>query len=143
MRSLLSALFALLLCGAALAQNGTGYPTGAIPVTTSATGTTAITAATLAGKSGMTTFICGFSILANGTANTGNAMVIGTVTGTMNFTQGTPASPSIGAIQQTFSPCIPASAISTNITIRSAAPGNSGIISVTGWGFLLPGQFPF
>ena len=113
------------------------YPVGATPETASATGTTAATTATLAAASNVTTYICGFSIRANATAAvTGNATVTGTITGTLNFTQWTaPLASGIGLVEETFEPCVPASATNTTIAVVSAAPGSGGVVSVTAWGY--------
>ena len=115
-----------------------GYPANSTPITASATGTTAATTATLAGVAGKTTYLCGFSILANATAAaTGNATVTGTITGTLNFTQWTaPLASGIGVVQPNImGPCIPAIAVNTGIAVISAAPGSGGTVSVTAWGF--------
>lgn len=115
------------------------YPTGAVPITASATGTTAATAATLTNVASHTTYICGFSIRANATAAaTADSTVAGTISGTMHYTQWTaPAASGIGVTEQIFPNCIPASAASTSIVVTSAAPGAGGVISVTAWGFSL------
>lgn len=115
------------------------YPTGAIPLTASATGTTAATTATLAGTSGKTTYVCGFSIRANATAAaTGNATVTGTITGTLNYTQWTaPLASGLGINEQVFTPCVPASTTNTGIAVISAAPGSGGVVSSTAWGYQL------
>lgn len=115
------------------------YPTGAVAITASATGTTAATTATLAGTGSKTTYIAGFSIRANATAAaTANATVTGTITGTLNFTQWTaPLASNIGVVEQYFYPPIPASATNTGIAVVSAAPGSGGVVSVTAWGFQL------
>ncbi len=113
------------------------YPNTAVPITASATGTTAATTATLTNVTGHTTYICGFSIRANATAAaTGNATITGTITGTLNFTQWTaPLASGLGITENTFTPCVPASAVSTSIAVISAAPGTGGVVSVTAWGF--------
>ena len=113
------------------------YPVGATPETASTTGTTAATTATLAAASNVTTYICGFSIRANATAAaTGNATVTGTITGTLNFTQWTaPLASGIGLVEETFEPCVPASATNTTIAVVSAAPGSGGTVSVSAWGY--------
>jgi hypothetical protein len=110
---------------------------GGIPETASATGTTAATTATLATAAATTTYICGFSIRANATAAaTGNATVTGTITGTLNFTQWTaPLASGLGVTEETFTPCIPASAVNTSIAVVSAAPGTGGVVSVSAWGY--------
>lgn len=113
------------------------FPSGAVAETASATGTTAATAATLATAAGKTTFICGFSIRANAAAAaTGNSTVAGTISGTLNFTQWTaPNASGIGITEMIFQPCVPASATNTSIVVTSAAPGASGVVSVTAWGY--------
>ncbi len=115
------------------------YPTGAVPITISATGSTGSTAATLAAGSTTTTYICGFAIRSNATAAaTGNATVAGTITGTMNFTHWTaPLASGIGTTEEVFSPCVPASAVNTTIVVTGPAPGSGGTISVSAWGYRL------
>lgn len=115
------------------------YPSGAVPITASATGTTAATTATLAASASIKTYICGFSIRANATAAaTANSTVTGTITGTMNYTQWTaPLASGIGLTEQIFSPCIPSSAINTGVAVISAAPGSGGVVSVSAWGYQL------
>lgn len=119
--------------------NAQSTPPRAIPITASATGTTAATTATLPAATSQTTYLCGFAIRVNATAAaTGNATVTGTITGTMNFTQWTaPAASGIGLVNHTFNPCIPSSAINTGIAVISAAPGTGGVVSVTAWGYQL------
>jgi hypothetical protein len=127
-------LLALLLATPVHAQ--IMYPPRAIPVVASATGTVAVTTATLPASANMITNICGFSIRSTATAAvTGNATVTGT--GTMNFTQAIPASPQLGSVDYSFIPCIPGTAINTAIAVNSIAPGSGGIVSVTAWGFQL------
>lgn len=115
----------------------TTYPATAVPLTATATGTTGATTATLTNVSGHTTYICGFSIRANAAAAaTGNATVTGTITATINFTQWTaPNASGLGVTEEVFSPCVPASAVSTSIAVISAAPGTSGVVSVSAWGY--------
>lgn len=106
-------------------------------VTASATGTTLATTATIAAVANVTNYICGFSIRANATAAaTGTATITGVITATMSFVQWTaPLASNIGIIENTFNPCIPASAANTAIAVISAAPGAGGTVSVTAWGF--------
>lgn len=115
------------------------YPTGAVPITASATGTTAATTATLAGTSGKTTYICGYSIRANATANTNvTDTITGVITGTLSSILWVPANTAgLGVDEQIFSPCIPASAANTAIAIVSGAPGTGGLVSAKGWGYQL------
>jgi hypothetical protein len=119
-----------------------GYPVGATPIAVSTTGTTAASV-TLPAVPGQTTYICGFSIRANATAAiTGNATVSGTLGGTLNFVQYTPATGgtiAMSPVEPTFGPyCLPATAANTVIVITSAGNGGGGGgISVTAWGFQL------
>lgn len=118
----------------------TEYPIGATPLTISTVGTTLATTATLAGAASKTTYLCGFSIRASAaSAATGNATVTGVITGTMNFTQWTaPAASGLGITEPNLGHhCIPASGTNQAIAVVSAAPGSSGVISVTAWGYQL------
>jgi hypothetical protein len=115
------------------------YPVGAVPITASATGTTAATTATLTNVTGHTTYICGYSIRANATANTNvTDTVTGVITATMSSILWVPANTAgLGVDEQIFSPCIPASAVSTSIAVVSGAPGTGGLVSVKAWGYSL------
>lgn len=115
------------------------YPYAAVPITASATGTTAATTATLAGTASKTTYICGFSIGADATAfAVGTATVTGTVTGTLSFRQAAGAAASqTSQTSQTFSPCVPASATNTGIAVNSIAAGSGGNTTVFAWGYQL------
>lgn len=124
--------------GVTVTQSGQ-YPVGATPITASNTGTTGATTATLAGTSGKTTYICGYSIRANATAA---ATVTNTITGTITATLSSimwvaPLASGIGIDEQIFSPCVPASATNTGIAIVSGAPGSGGAVSSKGWGYQL------
>lgn len=125
--------------GSLRVRQGNPYPDTATPYTASATGTTGATAATLAGAASVTTYICGFSIRANATAAvTGNAVVSGTISGSLNFTQWTaPTASGLGITEMVFMPCVPASGTNTSIVVTSAAPGTGGVVSVSAWGYKL------
>ncbi len=118
---------------------GTGIlPTAAVQITGSGTGTTAATTATLAGTSGKTTYICGFTINSTATAGiTGTATVTGTVTGTLSFVQGVGTSPAVSTLTVPIMPCIPASAANTAIVVHSVAAGAGGVTSVIANGYQL------
>jgi hypothetical protein len=113
------------------------YPSGATPITASATGTTAATTATLAGTGGKTTYICSYSIRANATAaTTVTNTVTGVITGTMSHIMWVaPAASGLGVDEQIFSPCVPASATNTAIAVVSGAPGTGGLVSSTATGY--------
>jgi len=112
------------------------YPAGASPLTASATGTTGATAATLAGTSGKTTFLCGFSIGSNATVGLGGtATISGVVSGSMSFIQPVAVTPAVGQLDKAFNPCIPASTQNAGITVTSAAAGVGGATDVNAWGY--------
>ena len=116
------------------------YPSSSLPVTNSATGTTAAVVATLPANANRTTYLCGFSMTATATAATaGAATVVGTLGGTLNFVEGVGATGTSGAqtTNQSFTPCVPASAINTAIVVTSFAAGTGGIAAVAAWGYQL------
>lgn len=116
----------------------TAYPFNAVPITSSATGTTTATVATLAGTSGKTTYISGFTITADATAAiAGAATVAGTISGSLNYIQSVGTATVAQILTQSFNPAIPASAANTAITVTSAAAGVGGNTAVTAWGYQL------
>ena len=117
------------------------YPTGAIPITNNATGTTGAVTATLAAVSGKTTWICGFSVSPGSatTAIVNTITVAGTKSGSLVWSDGAPAT-AAGVTGTTitvpFSPCIPASAVNTAITVAQSALSTGGAgVEVNAWGF--------
>lgn len=126
------------VCGTVTANLGGQYPSGATPVTATATGTTAATTATLAGTAGKTTYICGFSITADATsAIAGNATVTGPIGGTMTFIQGVGTATAPTTLDKNFGLCIPASGQNVAIAVVSAAAGTLGNTAVNAWGYQL------
>lgn len=122
-----------------LANSTTQYPSGATPITASATGTTGATTATLAGTSGKTTYICWYSIRANATAaTTVTNTITGVITGTLSSIMWVaPAASGIGLDEMIFNPCVPASATNTGIAAVSGAPGSGGLVSSKAGGYQL------
>jgi hypothetical protein len=115
------------------------YPAGAVPLNpVSGIGTTTGVAVTLTPVSGHTAFICGYSIRANATAaaNVTNTMVgLGnTVTHQMWVA---PLASGIGIDEQIFTPCRPASAVTTNIVVTPGNPGAGGNVTADAWGYSL------
>ncbi len=110
------------------------YPASAAPVTGNATGTTGAVVGTLAGTGSKTTYICGFDVSAiGGTAAVGPITVAGLTGSSMVFYFSSTAS---GAtLSRTFSPCIPASAANTAITVTTTADGTATGVAVNSWGF--------
>jgi hypothetical protein len=115
------------------------YPSGAVPVTASTTGTTASITATLPAAVGKTTYLCGFSAGGSATAVvSGTLTVTGTISGTLNFTEniGTTSVP-LAPLSPPIGPCIPASATNTAINVNTLAAGTGGNATVSAWGFQL------
>ena len=113
-----------------------GAPSGT-PITGNSTGSTAAVTGTLAGTAGKTTYICGFNVSAiGGTATVGPITVAGLVGSSQVYqapVNGTAPAPTIAAF--TFTPCIPASAANTAITVTTTANGTATAVDVNSWGF--------
>jgi hypothetical protein len=122
------------------------YPTTATaianPVTASATGTTASVAGSLPAVANRFTYLCGFSVSPGSAATAITITVVVTgVKNTLTWAVGAPVTAvgTTGAIlTQTFSPCIPSSAMNTAIVVTSGALGTSGVNNdVNVWGYQL------
>ncbi len=117
------------------------YPTNATtttpaPITGNATGTTGAVVGTLAAAASVTTHICGFNVSAiGGTAAVGPVTVAGLV-GSSQVYQLTATAGGV-MLQQTFNPCIPASAVNTAITVTTTADGTATAVDVNSWGYRL------
>lgn len=115
------------------ASNG-GFPTASTPINGNATGSTGAVVGTLAGVASKTTYICGFSISATGgVATLGPIVIAGLVTASQTyqlFSTATGANLSVP-----FSPCIPASATNTAITITTTADATASAVDVNSWGY--------
>ncbi len=110
------------------------YPNGATAITGNAAGTTGAVVGTLAGAAAKTTFICGFSVDAiGGTAAIGPITVAGLITSSMVFQLTSSATGVFRAVP--FSPCVPASAVNTAITITTTADGTASAVNVNAWGY--------
>jgi hypothetical protein len=82
------------------------------------------------------------AITATATGTTGAITVTGTITGTMNFGYPTLALgatvPNNGSLDETFQPCIPASAINTAIVVNGPALGaGATLVTASAWGYQL------
>lgn len=109
-------------------------PVGATAITGNATGTTGAVVGTLAGVGAKTTYICGFSMSAiGGTAAVGPITIANTITSSLVYQL---ASTATGiTLVQNFTPCIPASAVNTAITITTTADGTASAVAVNSWGY--------
>jgi hypothetical protein len=111
-----------------------GYPVGSTAITGNATGTTGAVVGTLAAAAAKTTYICGFNVSAiGGTAAVGPITIAGLVTASMVYQVASGAAGN--TVGQTFTPCIPSSAVNTAITITTTADGTATSVSVNSWGF--------
>lgn len=113
------------------------YPTGATALTGNAAGTTGAVVGTLSGAASKTTYICGFNVQAiGGTATVGPITVAG-LTGSSQVYQTDVNSATVGktVASATFSPCIPASAANTSITVTTTANGTATAVDVNAWGY--------
>ena len=110
------------------------YPIGATPITGNAAGTTGAVVGTLAAAAAKTTYICGVDVSAiGGTAAIGPITVAGLVTSSMVYQL---ASSATGVtLNKTYTPCIPASAVNTAITITTTADGTASAVNVNSWGY--------
>jgi hypothetical protein len=132
--SVLGAVLALLSAPALAQVAGTPYPFAATPITGNAAGSTSAVVGTLAGTAGKTTYICGFDVSAiGGTAAIGPITVAGLVGSSMVYQLNSAASGV--TLQKTFTPCIPASAVNTAITVTTTADGTATAVDVNSWGY--------
>jgi hypothetical protein len=121
---------------------GNGYPVGGQAQNASGSGTTAATAATLAGAVAYIQYICGFSV-SPGSATA--AIVINvTLVGVGNVLTWTIAAPATAAgatgtpLNVSFTPCLPG-VYNSSITVTSGALGAGGINNnVNVWGYRVP-----
>jgi hypothetical protein len=120
------------------------YPTNATTttpaaITGNAAGSTSAVVGTLAAAASKTTFICGFNVQAlGGTASVGPITIAGLV-GSSQVYQTVLNSATLGqqVASATFSPCIPASAANTAITITTTADATATAVDVNSWGYQL------
>lgn len=104
------------------------------PITGNATGSTGAVVGTLAAAVGKTTYICGFDVSAiGGTAAVGPVTIAG-LTGSSMVYQLSSTAAGV-TLQKTFTPCIPASAQNTAVTITTTADGTATAVDVNSWGY--------
>lgn len=107
---------------------------GVTIITGNSTGTTGAVTGTLAGVANKTTYICGFNVSAiGGTAAVGPITIANLVGSSMVYQLASSAGGSTLAV--TFTPCIPANATNTAITIATTADGSATAVDVNSWGF--------
>jgi hypothetical protein len=110
------------------------YPVGTIAITGNSSGTTGAVVGTLAATATATTYICGFDVSAvGGVATVGPITIAGTVTSSLIYYL---VSTAAGVtLSKTYTPCIPASAINTAITITTTADATASHVYVNSWGY--------
>jgi hypothetical protein len=135
MKKLTIALLSVTALLWALPSNAQALPPGAIPITGNASGTTGAVVGTLAALTGKTTYICSFNVQAiGGTAAVGPVTVAGLV-GSSQVFQGSSSAAGGVVVTHAYNPCIPASSVSTAITITTTANGTATAVNVNSWGF--------
>jgi hypothetical protein len=127
--------------GGRICVNGNLAPVGygtATAITGNANGTTGAVVGTLAGVAGKTTYICGFTVSAfGGTADPGPVTIAGTTGSSMTYQMSLDNANTASIVQQTFTPCVPASAANTAITITTTAAAGATGVNVVSWGYQL------
>jgi hypothetical protein len=117
------------------------YPVNSVtttptPITGRGTGSTGAVVGTLAAASTATTYICGFDVSAiGGTAAVGPVVVAGLVGGSFTYQMSSAATAVL--LTRSFSPCIPASAVNTTITVTTTADGTASAVDVNVSGYQL------
>jgi hypothetical protein len=110
------------------------YPSGATAITGNGTGTTGAVVGTLAGAVSKTTYLCGFDVSAiGGTAAVGPITVAGLIGSSMVYQMSSSAAGN--TFSRSYSPCIPASAANTPITVTTTADGTATAVDVNSWGY--------
>jgi hypothetical protein len=116
--------------------NYAGYPPGAIPASGSNTGTTSGTGAAVAAAVGKFSYLCGFSVGVSNTAGGNVAVTITGVTPNLNYQMQMGTATAISPpLSQVFSPCLPGSALNTQVVVNVGAPGSGGSSVVSAWGY--------
>jgi hypothetical protein len=118
------------LNGNTCTSGGTGAPTGSTQIVGNASGTTGAVVATLAASATQKTWLCSFNVSASGTGAVGPITIAGLAGGSETFQLTAP-----GSVSQTFSPCLPSSAINTAITITTTADATATAVNVNASGY--------
>lgn len=122
------------LCTPGSAPSGGAFPRAATPIQGNATGTTGAVVGTLAGAASKTTYLCDFDVSAiGGTAAVGPVVVAGLLGGSKTYQLSSSAAGT--TLSKSFSPCLPASAANTAITITTTANGTATAVDVNSSGY--------
>lgn len=111
-------------------------PPSATAITGNAAGTTGAVVGTLTATGTTTAYICGFNVSTIGGTAASSPITVAGLVGSSQVYQ-TPVNATAGQIlvSQTFNPCIPASAVNTNITVTTTAAAGATAVDVNSWGF--------
>jgi hypothetical protein len=123
-------------CWMPYGPNPNQYPTGATPVANSGTGSTGVVSAGLPAVTGLTNYICGFDVSAiGGTAAVGPISVTN-LSGGISMTYELASAVAGVTLPRLYTPCIPAMATSTAISVVTTADGTASAVAVNIWGFV-------
>lgn len=130
------------ICAPFIGANGANNCVDVIPgqlppgsgITGNGAGSTGAVVGTLAAAVGKITYICGFSVDAiGGTAAVGPITVAGLIGSSMVFQLTSSATGVSRPVP--FTPCVPASAANTAITVTTTADGTASAVNVNSWGY--------
>jgi len=109
-------------------------PSAATQIQGNGSGTTGAVVGTLAGAAAKTTYLCDFDVSAiGGTATVGPVVVAGLLGGSKTYQLSSSASGT--TLSKSFSPCLPASAVNSSITVTTTANGTATAVNVNSSGF--------
>jgi hypothetical protein len=117
------------------------YPVNAVtttptPLVAKGSGTTAAITGTLTPAATATAYVCGFSVSAiGGTANPGPLVLSGILNGPFTYQMPVNSATNGQTFTQTFSPCLPASAVNTAIVMTTTAAAGATATDVNIWGY--------
>jgi hypothetical protein len=106
------------------------------PITGNASGSVGAVVGTLANSATKFTYICGFNVQSiGGIASVGPITIAGLVGSSQVYQTGVNSTTTGQVATQTFTPCIPSSAINTAITITTTADATATAVNVNSWGY--------
>lgn len=112
-----------------------GLSVNSTVVENTGTGTTGAAVIAMPAVALKTNYVCGISIEAGASAATDGTATLAGLTNTLSFIAPVAASTS-GQLNRNFTPCIPASAVNTAITLTGPTAGAGGSSTVSIWGFV-------
>jgi hypothetical protein len=110
------------------------YGAGVTPIAGNASGSTGAVVGTLTATATTTAYICGFNVQATGTGLIGPIVISGLIGSSQTY-QGSAVAAGGTVASQIFQPCIPASAVNTNIVTTTTADATGTAVNVNSWGY--------